>query len=96
MLIHSNPYQNPNLAVNKTLKPNKNPNKLSRYTKYAKQYMNYNILKYKWYCIMSERQLPADRRSRIQQGFAASLLLTPLLFFWIFWLQMRAWRGTLK
>src|SRR5947207_2033103 len=33
---------------------------------------------------MSERQLPADRRSRNQQGFAASLLLTPLLFFWIF------------
>src|SRR6266540_2156622 len=42
---------------------------------------------------MSERQLPADRRSRIQQGFAASLLLTPLLFFWIFLLQMSPWRG---
>src|SRR6266508_759043 len=27
-----------------------------------------------------ERQLPADRRSTIQQGFTASLLLTPLFF----------------
>jgi len=32
---------------------------------------------------MSESQLPEDYRSRIQQGFAASLLLTSLLFFWI-------------
>src|SRR5438128_10261649 len=32
---------------------------------------------------MSESQLPEDCRSRIQQGFAASLLLTSLLFFWI-------------
>ena len=32
---------------------------------------------------MSENQLPEDCRSRIQQGFAASLLLTSLLFFWI-------------
>src|SRR5438105_4919172 len=33
---------------------------------------------------MSERQLPADHRSTIRQGFAASLLLTSLLFFWNF------------
>src|SRR6266540_7111486 len=32
---------------------------------------------------MSESQLPADRTSRIRQGFTASLLLTSLLFFWI-------------
>src|SRR6266508_3554612 len=32
---------------------------------------------------MSESQLPENYRSRIQQGFAASLLLTSLLFFWI-------------
>src|SRR5438128_1508804 len=32
---------------------------------------------------MSESQLPADCTSRIRQGFAASLLLTSLLFFWI-------------
>src|SRR6266508_6878461 len=32
---------------------------------------------------MSESQLPENYRSRIQQGFAALLLLTSLLFFWI-------------
>src|SRR5438105_14272759 len=32
---------------------------------------------------MSESQLPENYRSRIQQGFTASLLLTSLLFFWI-------------
>src|SRR5438132_973922 len=37
---------------------------------------------------MSERQLPEDYRSRIQQGFAASLLLTFLLFSGFWWLQM--------
>src|SRR6266542_690822 len=35
-----------------------------------------------------ERQLPKDRRPRIQQGFAASLFLPLSLFFGNFWLQM--------
>ena len=37
---------------------------------------------------MSESQLPEDCRSRIQQGFTASLLLTSLLFSGFWWLQM--------
>ena len=36
---------------------------------------------------MSKRQLPADHRSRIRQGFAASLLFTTF-FSGFFWLQM--------
>src|SRR5438105_1361015 len=44
---------------------------------------------------MSERQLPTDRRSRFQQGFAASLLRTPLLFSGIWWLQMSPQGGSL-
>ena len=35
-----------------------------------------------------ERQLPKDRRPRIQQGFAASLFLPLFLFSGNFWLQM--------
>src|SRR5205814_6448493 len=35
-----------------------------------------------------ERQLPKDRRPRIQQGFAASLFLPLSLFSGNFWLQM--------
>src|SRR6266542_379694 len=35
-----------------------------------------------------ERQLPKDRRPRIQQGFAASLFLPLFLFSENFWLQM--------
>jgi len=35
-----------------------------------------------------ERQLPKDRRPRIQQGFAASLFLPLFLFSANFWLQM--------
>src|SRR5437016_9707828 len=35
-----------------------------------------------------ERQLPKDRRPRIQQGFAASLFLPLSLFSENFWLQM--------
>src|SRR6266540_558826 len=35
-----------------------------------------------------ERQLPTDRRPRIQQGFAASLFLPLFLFSGNFWLQM--------
>ena len=35
-----------------------------------------------------ERQLPKDRRLRIQQGFAASLFLPLFLFSGNFWLQM--------
>src|SRR6266540_545172 len=35
-----------------------------------------------------ERQLPKDRRSRIQQGFAASLFLPLFLFSGNFWLQI--------
>src|SRR5438128_10407468 len=42
---------------------------------------------------MSKRQLPVDRRSRIRQGFAASLLLTPLFFSGFFWLQMSSKGG---
>src|SRR6266508_1295845 len=42
---------------------------------------------------MSESQLPEDCRSRIQQGFAASLLLTSLLFFWILLVSNEPPRG---
>src|SRR6266498_2151081 len=42
---------------------------------------------------MSKRQLPADRRSRIWQGFAASLLLTPLFFSGFFGLQISSKGG---
>src|SRR5438128_9495602 len=38
-----------------------------------------------------ERQLPKDRRPRIQQGFAASLFLPLFLFSGNFWLQMTFW-----
>ena len=40
-----------------------------------------------------ERQLPKDRRPRIQQGFAASLFLPLFLFSANFWLQM-TFRGS--
>src|SRR5438105_4109331 len=45
------------------------------------------------YCIMSERQLPADHRSTIRQSFAASLLLTSLFFFWNFLVANEPSRG---
>src|SRR5438128_11623990 len=61
----------PNLPIKENTKT------LIKYTKHAKQYYEVIIQN------MSESQLPEDCRSRIQQGFAASLLLTSLLFFWI-------------
>src|SRR5438128_6223912 len=40
-----------------------------------------------------ERQLPKDRRPRIQKGFAASLFLPLSLFSGNFWLQMTSGGG---
>src|SRR6266508_1826525 len=71
----------PNLPIKE------NPKTLIKYTKHAKQYYEVIIQN------MSESQLPEDCRSRIQQGFAASLLLTSLLFFWILLVSNEPPRG---
>src|SRR5437762_11409494 len=71
----------PNLPIKENTKT------LIKYTKHAKQYYEVIIQN------MSKSQLPEDCRSRIQQGFAASLLLTSLLFFWILLVSNEPPRG---
>src|SRR5207244_5015868 len=71
----------PNLPIKENTKT------LIKYTKHAKQYYEVIIQN------MSKSQLPEDCRSRIQQCFAASLLLTSLLFFWILLVSNEPPRG---
>src|SRR6266542_2276664 len=71
----------PNLPIKENTKT------LIKYTKHAKKYYEVIIQN------MSKSQLPEDCRSRIQQGFAASLLLTSLLFFWILLVSNEPPRG---